>query len=152
MGQRDPSPPTHYVRDIETLLDEPLALSLPTSALEFAAQTAFVRGLEPREAAVLICHDHSRRLCQQLVDDSEPASDLVEFAIANRIDGCAELAGAMDQDLLHLLPDLPDLVGQPCFSTEFREMVAHIATRHGIPEHRWSAPEAPAGVVGRVTA
>ncbi len=151
MGQRDPSPPSQYLREVETLLDQPLALSLPQSALEFATNKAFGRGLEPREAAVLICHDHSRRLCQRLVDDGEAASDLVEFAIANRIDGCAELAGALDQDLLDLLPDLPELVAQPCFSPEFREMVATIATWHGIPDHCWSLPEAQPNPSGRAT-
>ena len=142
MGQRDASTPSHYMRDVEMLLDQPLALSLPQSALEFATSKAFARGLEPREAAVLICHDHSRRVCQRLVDDGEAASDLVEFAVANRIDGCAELAGSMDQDLLDLLPDLPELVSQPCFSREFREMVATVASWHGIPDHRWSVTEA----------
>jgi hypothetical protein len=147
MGQRDSSPPTLYTLDVQKLLEDTLALSLPESALAFAAQRAFARGIEPREAAVLICHDHSRRLGQQLLDDNEPVSDLVEFAIANRIDGCADLASAMDQDLLDLLPDLPDLVRQPCFSGEFRDMVAHILTWHGIPEHRWSAPEVEADMI-----
>lgn len=141
MGQRDPSPPTNYVHDVERLLDAPLVLSLPTEVLDFATRKAFARGLEPREAAVLICHQHSRRLCQRLLDDHEPASDLVELAIANRIDGCAELASQMDHDLLDLLPDLPYFLRQPCFSNEFRDMVANIATWHGIPEHRWSAPD-----------
>jgi hypothetical protein len=147
MGQRDTSPPTHYVLDVEALLDEVLALTLPTHVLDFAARMAFSRGLQPREAAVRICHDHSRRLCQQLVDENEPASDFVELAVAHRIDGSAELASAMEQDLLDILPDLPDLIRQPCFSAEFRDTVAHIATWHAIPEHRWSASDAHAEVV-----
>jgi hypothetical protein len=115
-----------------------LALSLPRSALEFASSKAFAQGLESRAAAVLICHDHSRRLCQRLIDENEPASGLVEFALAARIDGSAELASAMDQDLLDLLPDLPVLLRQPCFSGEFRDAVSHIVTWHGISDHRWS--------------
>ena len=99
MGQRDPSPSSHYLRDVDGWVAS-LALSLPQSALEFATNKAFARGFEPREAAVLICHDHSRRLCQRLVDDGEAVSDLVEFAIATSIDGCAELVRDMDQDLL----------------------------------------------------
>ncbi len=152
MGQRDPSPPTLYTLDVQKLLEDTMALSLPESALAFAAQKAFARGLEPREAAILICYDHSRRLGQQLVEADELASDLVEFAIANRIDASAELAGAMDQELLDLLPDLPDLVRQPCFSDEFRDVVAHIVTWHGIPDHRWSVPELEADMIGGATA
>jgi hypothetical protein len=152
MGQRDQSPPTHYLHDLQKLLDEPLALWLPEDVLAFAAGKAFARGFEPREAAVLICQEHSRRLCQRLVDDNEPASDLVEFAIANRIEGCAELASQMDQDLLDLLPDLPYFVRRPCFSAEFCDWVAHLAAGHGIPEHRWGVLEVQAGKSGRATA
>jgi hypothetical protein len=127
-----------------------LALSLPEEVLTFAARKAFARGLEPREAAVLICHEHNQRLCQQMVERDEMASDLVEFAIASRIDECGNLAGEMDQDLLDLLPDLPAFVRQPCFSDEFRDMVLHIATWHGVPEHRWSAAEALCGPLGQL--
>ena len=141
MGQRDTTLPTHYARELQALLSEPLALSLPEHVLEFAARRAFARGLEPREAAICICHEHSRRLCQRLVEQGDMASDLLEFAIATRIEGCAELAKVMDHELLDLLPDLPYFVRQSCFSPEFRDMVARIAFWHGIAEHRWSAPE-----------
>ena len=63
------------------------------------------------------------------------------FAIASRIDECAGLATGTGQDLLEVLPDLLDLVRQPCFSDKFRDMVVNIAARHGIPEHRWHAPD-----------
>ena len=152
MGQRDPSPPNHYIRDIARLLDESLALTLPDSVLTVAVRNASARGLEPREAAIQICHDHSRRLCRHLIEQGDVATDLVEFAIASRIDECAGLAEEMDQDLLDLLPDLPYFVRQPCFSDEFREMVAHIATWHGVPEHRWSVSDVQAGLGRRATA
>jgi hypothetical protein len=152
MGQKDHSAPTPYVRDVQELLDEPLALWLPEDVLAFAAGKAFARGLEPGEAALLIGHEHSRRLARQLVEDGKRASDLVEFAIATRIDGCAELARKMDHELLDLLPDLPYFVRQPRFSDEFRDLVARIATSHGIPDHRWSVPEGRANTAGRATA
>jgi len=150
MGQQDHSPPAAYLRDVLQLLDEPLALPLSADFLEPAVESAFASGLEPREAAVQICHDHNRRLCQRLIEQDDMASDLVEFAIASRIDECGNLAGEMDQDLLDLLPDLPDFVRQPCFSVEFRDMVLRIATWHGIPAHRWSAVEALLGLSGRM--
>ena len=152
MGQRDQTAPIHYIRDVERLLNEPMALSLPEDVLAFATKKAFRRGLEPREAAVLICHEHSRRFCRHLVEESQMASNLVEFAIANRIDGCAALAGQMDHDVMDLLPDLPYFVRQTCFSHEFRDMVAHIAIWHGIPEQRWNVPEVNDYVSDRVTA
>ena len=151
MGQKDRTPPSRYLRDVRQLLDDHLALWLPADLLEPALASAFMRGLEPREAAVQICHEHSLRLCRQLLDQSDMASDLVEFAIASRIDECGNLAGEMDHDLLDLLPDLPAFVRQPCFSDEFRDMVLHIATWHGIPEHRWSAAEALCGPLGQLT-
>jgi hypothetical protein len=150
MGQKDCSPPPRYLREVRQLLDDYMALWLPTDLLEPALAKAFVVGLDPREAAVHICHEHSRRLCRQMIERSDTASDLVEFAIASRIDECGNLAGEMDQDLLDLLPDLPAFVRQPCFSEEFRDMVLHIATWHGIPEHRWSAAEALCGPVGQL--
>jgi len=150
MGQRDISPPTPYIDDVEALLDEALALTLPEDALQHAVRRTFAKGFDPREAAVLICHEHSRRLGRHLVEQGERASDLVELAIAHRIDGCAELAGQMNHDVMDLLPDLPNFVRQACFSNEFRDMVTHIATWHGIPTHRWSAPDAHAeSVVAR---
>lgn len=152
MGQRDQTAPLGYVRDVERLLDEPMALSLPEDVLAIATKKAFMRGLEPREAAVLICHEHSRRLSRQFIKQSEMASDLVELVIANRIDGCAALAGQMDHDVMDLLPDLPYFVRQPCFSHEFRDMVAHIGIWHGIPEQRWAVPEVNGYVSDRVTA
>ncbi len=150
MGQRDPSPPTQYIRDVKHHLDDLLAFALPEEVLEQAAGKAFAAGLEPCEAAIHLCDDHSWLLSRQWVEANQMASELAEFSIASRISECANLAREMDQDLLDLLPDLPDLVGQPCFSDGFRDTVAHIATWHGIPEHRWSAPEVQVGVAGRV--
>ncbi|EYD76418.1 hypothetical protein Rumeso_01976 [Rubellimicrobium mesophilum DSM 19309] len=112
----------------------------------------FAAGLEPREAAVRLCHDHSRLLSRQWVEENLTASELAEFAIASRISECANLAREIGRDLLDLLPDLPDFVRQPCFSDEFRDMVADIAAWHGIPEHRWTSPEMWADLSGRVTA
>jgi hypothetical protein len=152
MGQRDQTVRMEYVQALEALLDQPMALTLPEDVLRYAARRTFARGFEPREAAVLICHEHSRRLSRQLIEQSEMASDLVELVIANRIDGCAELASQMDHDVMDLLPDLPYFVRQACFSPEFRGMVAEIATWHGIPEHRWSVPEVDDYVSDRVTA
>jgi hypothetical protein len=141
-----------YVRAVEALLDQPMALTLPGEVLDYAARRTFARGLEPREAAILICHEHSRRLGRQLVEQGKLASDLVELLIANRIDGCAELARQMDHDLLDLLPDLPYFVRQACFSPEFRDMVADISAWHGIPEQRWMVPEVNGYVSDRVIA
>ena len=152
MGQRDPSPPTRYIHDAQTRLQDLLAFSLPEDVLAFAAGKVFAAGLEPREAAIQICDDHSWLLSRQWVEANQTASELAEFAIATRISECANLAREMKQDLLDLLPDLPDLVRQPCFSAEFRDLVAHIATWHGIPEHRWSGQEVRTGVSGRATA
>ena len=152
MGQQDQTAPKQYVRDVEALLDQPMALTLPAEILYYAARRTFARGFEPREAVILICHEHSRRLGRHFVEQSEMASDFVELVIANRIDGCAELASQMDHDVMDLLPDLPYFVRQPCFSPEFRDMVAEIAAWRGIPEHRWSVPEADDHVSDRVSA
>jgi hypothetical protein len=149
MGQADRSPPQKYVKDVKHLLDRLLAPCVPSDLLDPALAKAFSRGMAPREAAVQICHDHSRRFCQRMVEQSDMVSDLVEFAIASRIDECGNLAAEMEQDLLDLLPDLPEFVRQPCFSDEFRDMILHIATWHGIPEHRWAAAEALTGRSGR---
>jgi hypothetical protein len=129
-----------------------MALTLPVEVLYHAARRTFARGFESREAALLICHEHSRRLCSHLVEQSEMTSNLVELVIANRIDGCAELAGQMDHDVTDLLPDLPYFVRQPCFSPELRDMVAEIAAWHGIPEHRWNTLEVDDYVSDRVSA
>ena len=152
MGQKDPSPPLFYGQDVQRILDRSLALSLPDDVLEHAAKVAFARGLETREAAILICHEHGQRLCRQLVEQSERASDLVELVIASRIDECANLASELQQDLLDLLPDLPEFVQQPCFSDEFRDIVAQIAIQHRIPEHHWSALKAPSDILEGVKA
>ncbi len=152
MGQRDTFPPTRYVHEVRTHFDDLLASSLPEEVLAFAAGKAHAAGLEPREAAIHICDDHSWLLARQWVEANQMASELAEFAIASRISECANLARAMEQDVLDLLPDLPDLMRQPCFSDAFREMVADIAAWHGLPEHRWTAPIGQEGSARRLTA
>ncbi len=80
-----------------------------------------------------------------------PAFGPAEFLAASRIDECAGLATGTGHDLLEFLPDLQDFVRQPCFSDEFRDMVANVATWHGIPEHRWHAPDSRGAPAPRVS-
>ena len=80
------------------------------------------------------------------------AGDLAEFVVANRIDKSAKLVNGTDREILELLPDLREFERQPCFTDEFREMVANISSWNGLPEHRWSAPDGPSRSGRRVTA
>ena len=144
MAQKDLSPPARFMSELRDVLDEPFGLVLPEAVVETAGRRAFAASLTPTEAAIRIVHEHARLVSQHLVDEDATASDLNELIIATRIDDAAGLAKAMDRDILDLLPDLGDFVRQPCFSDEFREMVANIATWHGIPEHRWNAPDGQA--------
>ena len=141
MGQIDPTPSASYSAALKAILDDRLILSLPAAVLETAAKRAFAAGLSPCEAAIRICHEHARLVSRNLIEQELIASDLAELTIASRIDECAELAHSMEQDIVDLLPDLSDLVQQPCFSDEFRRMVSNIATWHGIPEHRWNTAD-----------
>lgn len=136
MAQKDVTPPTRYIQVVRDLLDDPFGLSLPFAVFETAARRAFAAGLGPEEAAIRLCHDHARLVAQSWIEDGVMASDLAEVVISARIDESAKLASQAEEDLLDLLPDLPDFVCQPCFSDEFRVMVANIATWHGIPAHR----------------
>ena len=45
------------------------------------------------------------------------------------------------RDLHAVLPDLEDLVRQPCFSGEFREMVANTVSWDEMIEERWAASD-----------
>ena len=89
---------------------------------------------------------------RHLLDSDQMATGLAEFAIASRIDECAGLATGTGRDLLEILPDLQDFVRQPCFSDEFRDMVASIATWHGILQHRWHALDSRGAPARRVSA
>lgn len=152
MGQKDTSPPSSYSAAVRSLLDHPLALRFPEDVLAVATARTFAAGLTPTEAAIRLCHEHSRLMGRHLVDSNRMATGLAEFAIASRIDECAGLATGTGQDLLEILPDLQDFVRQPCFSDEFRDMVANVATWHGIPEHRWHAPDSRGAPVRRLRA
>ena len=141
MAQRDTAPTRNYTLAVRSLLDHPLALRLPEDVLDFATTRTFAAGLTPTEAAIRLCHEHSKLVGRQLVERDQMANGRAEFAIASRIDECAGLATGTGQDLFEILPDLQDLVRQPCFSDEFRDMVLNIAIWHGIPQHRWHAPD-----------
>ena len=141
MAQINTSPPARYTDIIGEIQDRPLGLTLPSDVLGAAARRTYAAGLTSTEAAIRICHEHDRRLSPQLVEENRTASDLTELMLANRLEEIAALARKIGQDILQLLPDLPDLVRQPCFSDEFREMVAKVATWHGLPEHRWNVPD-----------
>ena len=148
MGQSDTSPTPSYTEAVRSLLDHPLVLRFPKDVLDVATARTFAAGLTPTEAAIRLCHEHSKLVGRQLVESDLMATGLAEFAIASRIDECAGLATGTGQDLLEILPDLQDFVRQPCFSDEFRDIVVNIATWHGIPEHRWHALDSHA-VSGR---
>jgi hypothetical protein len=53
------------------------------------------------------------------------ASELAEMVIADRIYESRKLLARSGRDIHTILPDLSGLVQQPCFSSDFREMVAN---------------------------
>ena len=146
MAQNDTSPAARFIFKVQALLDHPLGLNLPDAVLDAAARHAFEAGVTPEEAAIRICYEHARLVSRAWVKEGRSASDLAEFVISGRIEESAKLALRTGMPLLDLLPELPDYVQQPCFSEEFRGMIADIATAHGSPEHRWSKLDVSAGV------
>lgn len=139
MGQNDTSPPERYTHNVREILEEPLGLSLPPEVLGAAAVRTYAAGLTSTEAAIRICHEHGRLETRRLVDEGRKATALAELALAHRLEEIAALARGIGQNPLQVLPDLPDLVREPCFSIEFRDMVARIARWRVRPDHGWRA-------------
>ena len=152
MAQNDTSPAARFIFKVQALLDHPFGLALPDAVLDAAARHAFEAGVTPEEAAIRICHEHARLVSRTWVEEGRSASDLAEFVISGRIEESAKLALRTGMPILELLPELQDYVQQPCFSEEFRGIIADIATSHGSPEHHWGMLDVGAGVPRDVSA
>ena len=119
-----------FRRVVMDLLEDHLSLVVPDPVLDAWLPRAAIEGRTPAEAAVLICHAQSQLAAESWVESNLMASELAEMVIADRIYESRKLLAKRGRDLQEVLSDLAGLVRQPCFSDEFREMVANTENWH----------------------
>lgn len=121
------------------VLEDSLGLSVPEPVLDTWLRRVLAEGRTPIEAAVLICFAQTQLVAESWVEAGLMASELAEMVIADRIYESRKLLARSGRNLLTVLPDLAVLVGQPCFSAEFRAMVATTASWNEMVEERWAS-------------
>jgi hypothetical protein len=141
MANRLPSQPSAFRLAILDVLEGVLGLSVPEPVLDTWIRLALAEEQTPIEAAVLICHAQNELVVESWVEAGMMASELAEMAIADRIYESRKILARSGRDLHAVLPDLEDLVRQPCFSGEFREMVANTVSWDEMIEERWAASD-----------
>ncbi len=130
-----------FRRAVLDVLEDTLSLAVPEPVLNTWLRRAPAEGRTPIETAVLICHGQNQLVAESWVEAGLMASELGEMVIADRIYESRKLLARSGRELDQVLPDLADLVRQPCFSAEFRAMVANTASWNEMLEERWSSSE-----------
>ncbi len=141
MAHSDLSRGTAFRRAVLDVLEDTLGLVVPEPVLDTWLRRVLSEGRTPVEAAVLICHAQAQLVVESWVESNLKASELAEMVIADRIYESRKLLTRIGRDLHEVLPDLEALVRQPCFSDEFREMVANTASWDEMIEERWASSD-----------
>lgn len=130
-----------FRRAVLDVLEHPLGLAVPEPILDAWLRRALAERRTPIEAAILICHAQSQLVAESWVEAGLMASELAEMVIGDRIYESRKLLTRSGRDLHKVLPDLACLVRQPCFSGEFREMVANTVSWGDMIEERWASSD-----------
>ena len=142
MAQSDlPARGAVFRRAVLDVLEDTLGLAVPEPVLDTWLRRVLAERRTPIEAAVLICHAQNQLVAESWVEAGLMASDLAEMVIADRIYESRKLLARSGRELDQVLPDLAGLVRQPCFSAEFRDMVANTASWDEMLEERWTSSE-----------
>lgn len=130
-----------YRTAVMDILEGTLSMIVPETVLDTWLRRTFAERRTPIEAAVLICQAQSQLVAEAWVEAGLRASELAEMVIADRIYECRRILERSGRDLRRVLPDLDALVSQPCFSDEFREMVANTVPWDEMIEARLSSSD-----------
>jgi len=130
-----------FRRAVLDVLEDVLGLAVPEPVLDAWLRRALPDGRSPIETAVLICHGQNQLVAESWVEAGLMASDLAEMVIADRIYESRKLLARSGRELDQVLPDLAGFVRQPCFSAEFRDMVANTVNWDEMIAERWTASE-----------
>lgn len=125
-----------FRRNVLDTLEHTLGVAVPEPVLDTWLRRVAAEGRTPIEAAVLICHGQTQLTAECWVESGLMASELAEMVIADRIYESRKLLGRSGRDLQKLLPDLASLMQQPCFSSDFRDMVANTVSWDEMIEER----------------
>ena len=136
MGHRVLSDRAAFRRTTMDLLEDHLSLVVPDAVLDAWLPGAMAEGRSPAEAAVLICHSQNQLVAESWVESDLVASELAEMEIADRIYESRKLLARHGGDAQEVMSDLAEFVRQPCFSDEFRQMVANTLSWHEMVESR----------------
>lgn len=120
-------------------LEDRVGLAVPEPVLDASIRRALAEGRTPIEAAMLICHAQNQLVAEAWVEAGLSASELAEMIIADRIYECRVLLARSGRRISEVLPDLPELVARPCFSRDFRAMVANTVSWEDMVEARSAA-------------
>ena len=118
-----------------------MGLAVPEPVLDTWLRRVVAEERTPIEAAVLICHAQTQLVAESWVESGLLASELAEMVIADRIYESSKLLIRSGRHLHEILPDLASLVQQPCFSREFREMVANTVNWDEMIEKRCASSD-----------
>ena len=80
-------------------------------------------------------------MAEDWVEAGLRGSELAEMVIADRIYESRKILARGRRDLQAVLPDLQALMGQPCFSDEFRDMVANTVSWDEMIDERWAGSD-----------
>ena len=141
MAHSDLSRTAAFRRAVLDVLEDPLGLTVPEPVLDTWLRRVLAEGRTPITAAVQICHAQHQLVAESWVEAGLMASELAEMVIADRIYESRKMLARSGRDLQEILPDLDALVGQPCFSEEFREMVANTVNWDTMIEERWASSD-----------
>ena len=136
MGHRVLSDRAAFRRTTMDLLEDHLSLVVPDAVLDAWLPGAMAEGRSPAEAAVLICHSQNQLVAESWVESDLMASELAEMQIADRIYESRKLLARHGGDPQEVMSDLAGFVRQPCFSDEFRQMIANTLSWHEMVESR----------------
>ena len=136
MAHSDLSRKAAYRQNVLDTLEYTLGYSVPEPVLDTWLRRVAVEERTPIEAAVLICHAQTQLTAESWVESGLVASELAEMVIADRIYESRKLLARSGRDLHKLLPDLESLISQPCFSSDFRDMVANTVSWGEMIEER----------------
>jgi hypothetical protein len=142
MARRDlPSREAAFRLAVLDVLEDLLGLSVEEPILDTWLRRVLTEGRGPIEAAVLICHAQHQLVAEAWVEAGLMASELAEMVIADRIYESRKILARSGRKLPEVLPDLAVLVAQPCFSRDFRAMVANTISWDQMLEERWAVSE-----------
>jgi hypothetical protein len=123
------------------VLEGSLGLCVAEPVLEAWLRRVLAEGRTPIEAAVLICHAQNELSAESWVEAGLCASELAEMVIADRIYESRKILRLSGRSLQEVLPGLGRLVSQPCFSDEFRDMVANTTSWTEMIDQRMGSSE-----------